>query len=85
MSISIRNCTFVFKCDRQWSLLKKTSLPNVRFCEDCEREVFYCETDQQLAESVALNRCVAIQVENHLRSGQGPLMGSVDLGDAPEF
>lgn len=66
MTTSIRNCTFAYRCDRQWSKLKKTRDPDVRYCGDCQREVFFCHTDAALVEAIALNRCVAINVDNHL-------------------
>lgn len=66
MALSIRNCPFAFRCDRKWSALKATRDPDVRFCGDCQREVFRCHTDEELVQAVALNRCVAIQVDRFL-------------------
>lgn len=61
MTTYIRNCTFAFKCEKKWALLTQTKNTDVRFCEDCQREVFFCRTDAHLRESIVLNRCVAVE------------------------
>jgi hypothetical protein len=58
-NFSLRNCIFAFKCSQTWESLDETRDENVRFCNDCEKEVHYCSNDQELVESVRLNRCVA--------------------------
>jgi hypothetical protein len=58
----IRNCTFGFKCATEWEQLNETSSPDVRFCLDCEKEVHFCRTDEQLAQAIRLNRCVAVEL-----------------------
>lgn len=77
MTLSIRNCPFAFRCDRKWSALKRTADPDVRFCGDCQREVYRCHTDRELVEAVALNRCVTIQVDEYVRGPEGVTMGYV--------
>jgi hypothetical protein len=57
---AIRNCRFAFRCDKQWHDLTETTFQEVRFCSDCERDVFLCTTDAQLSEAVRLNRCIAL-------------------------
>lgn len=84
MTLSIRNCPFAFRCDRKWTGLKRTANPDVRFCGDCEREVYRCHTDAQLVESVALNRCVAIRVEDYVGGPERILMG-VPAEPPPEY
>jgi sulfur relay (sulfurtransferase) complex TusBCD TusD component (DsrE family) len=58
--LTIRNCAFAFKCTAKWQDLTKTSNVLINFCEDCQREVYFCENDDELANAVRLNRCVAI-------------------------
>lgn len=75
---SIRNCKFAFRCDRRWADLTPTRDPDIKFCNGCQQEVFFCHTDAALVEAIVRNRCVAIYVENHLDSGTPRvLMGSV--------
>lgn len=73
MALSIRNCPFAFRCDRKWTALKRTADPDVRFCGDCQREVHRCHTDQELAQAVALNRCVALQVDAFVHPDDLPM------------
>ncbi|WP_077034195.1 hypothetical protein [Pelomonas sp. KK5] len=66
MTPAIRNCRFAFRCKLNWQHLTSTTDRNIRFCADCQQEVHFCATNEELAEAVALNRCVAIELENHL-------------------
>ena len=68
-NVSIRNCRFAFKCDRKWDDLTETEEDEIRFCNVCEKEVHFCEDDDQLARSVKLNRCVAFLRENEFLMG----------------
>lgn len=72
MELSIRNCQFAIRCDRQWAQLRTTSNDEVRYCDKCQHDVYWCQTDRELAEAVALNRCVAIEVAGFL--------GEVEMG-----
>ncbi len=58
-NFTLRNCTFAYKCTQQWENLEETHEESIRFCHDCQKEVHYCEDDQELLESIKLNRCVA--------------------------
>jgi len=60
MSYTIRNCTFAFKCSAVWNELEVTDEDDVRFCNDCQREVFLCLDDDDLARNIKLNRCITI-------------------------
>jgi hypothetical protein len=33
---------------------------NIKFCSDCQKEVYLCETDEELAKNIKLNRCISI-------------------------
>lgn len=70
--LTIRNCVFSFKCSAVWEQLEDTDNVAVRFCQDCQREVHYCDTDDELVAAVKLNRCVAFEKESGTR-----LLGSV--------
>ena len=62
--LTIRNCKFAFKCSASWDSLEETDEEDIRFCNDCQKEVFFCENDDILVELVKLNRCVAILKPN---------------------
>ena len=74
MSASIRNCVFAFKCTRAWEGMRKTDSKNIRFCEDCQREVHFCRDSRSLSHAIALNRCVAIVVEDIEHDGSGHML-----------
>ncbi|MGA9164035.1 MAG: hypothetical protein WBZ31_06230 [Thiobacillus sp.] len=63
MTTYIRNCTFAIECDKKWGDLSITKAPDIRFCHACQREIYFCRTDEQLREAIVLNRCVAIEFE----------------------
>ncbi len=58
--LTIRNCKFAFKCSAKWDELQETEDDSIKFCDDCQKEVFFCENDDDLVAQVRLNRCVAI-------------------------
>ena len=58
--VSIRNCRFAYKCSRNWNGLRLTAVPGERFCGECNRTVYFCETHSHLTEAIRLDRCVAI-------------------------
>ena len=59
--LTLRNCTFAFKCSAQWKSMEDLTLDGtVRFCLDCQKEVYYCQSDAELFSNIKLNRCVAI-------------------------
>lgn len=66
MSLTIRNCTFAFKCTQQWEKLEETREESIRFCQDCQKEVHLCEDDEELVESIKLNRCVAFSRDEYI-------------------
>lgn len=76
--VQVRNCQFAFKCPKNWEQLAPTFSASVRHCSTCAQEVFLCRTDKELAESIRLNRCVAVD----LRAGGSTIartLGVVDV------
>jgi len=68
-NIAIRNCTFAFKCDSRWEHLEKLEQDNIRFCNSCQKEVYFCYDDFELISSIHLNRCVAFERESIIEMG----------------
>jgi hypothetical protein len=60
----IRNCVFSIKCKKKWenmgSDMDDDDNENIKFCSDCQKEVYLCETDEELAKNIKLNRCISI-------------------------
>lgn len=59
-SLQLRNCEFAFRCNAKWNDLAPTGRANIRFCNDCEKEVHRCDTDEELLQAIRSNLCVAI-------------------------
>lgn len=73
---TIRNCKFAFKCKANWDSMEPTDdMGHVRFCLDCQREVFFCQSDEELVHHVLNNRCIALIRNDHGKSHR--LMGDV--------
>ena len=62
--IDIRNCSFGFKCNQKWEDLLKRKEKNIKYCHECEKEVFLIETNVELAHAIKFNHCVAIKVRH---------------------
>lgn len=68
-NIVIRNCTFAFKCEAKWDALEALEFDNVRFCNVCQKEVYFCYDDYELISNIHLNRCVAIERTSIIEMG----------------
>ena len=55
----IRNCPWGYSCKQKWEDLKPTKQKDVRFCGDCQKEVFSIESRDEFIESIVLNRCIS--------------------------
>jgi hypothetical protein len=62
--IDIRNCSFGFKCTQKWENLLKRKEKNIKYCHECEKEVFLIETNVELMDAIKFNHCVAIKVRH---------------------
>jgi uncharacterized protein (TIGR02996 family) len=51
---------FAYQCPSQWQHLKQTDDPSIRFCETCEKKVFYCPTVDHAQRHALRGHCVAI-------------------------
>lgn len=69
--LTIRNCIFRFKCTAKWEELSETQNSDARFCTDCQKQVYFCHSDEELVKAVKLNRCVAIVRKSEDESGEG--------------
>lgn len=53
---------FQFECPKQWSRLKPTDDPKVRFCNTCKKNVHYCDTLEEAQNHAGNGNCVALTV-----------------------
>jgi uncharacterized protein (TIGR02996 family) len=50
---------FKFKCPKRWSQLTPTPRDTIRFCESCQREVFFCSSLSDIRYRASRAECVA--------------------------
>ncbi len=62
--IDIRNCTLGLKCNQKWEDLLKRKEKNIKYCHECEKEVYLIETNPELMHAIKFNHCVAIKVRH---------------------
>ena len=60
--IYIDNCEyrFEYKCPLEWNNLKRTQDSKIRFCDECNKNVYRCKTGKDIDENIKLNHCIAI-------------------------
>ena len=73
----LRNCKFKFKCYKSWDDLERTDNPAISFCGDCKKNVYYCETPEELNFAIAENLCVAIRHDHPKAAHRQLSLGSV--------
>ena len=59
-NVTIRNCSFAYKCNMDFEELNSTDDKNIKFCTQCQREVHYCATEDELIDALQRNKCIAI-------------------------
>lgn len=61
--LEIEDCAsdWEFKCPKRWDALQPTDRPDVRFCDTCKENVYFCATPEQLLERTGQRRCVAFR------------------------
>jgi uncharacterized protein (TIGR02996 family) len=60
---------FELVCRKEWDDLTATAEPGVRFCEECEQNVHYCDTIVTARRHAAQGHCVAVDLGIIRRSG----------------
>jgi len=53
---------FEFECPKQWELLTRTDRADIRFCESCRKQVYFCHTIEAAQIHATRGRCVAVDL-----------------------
>lgn len=56
-------CKLKFKCPNEWADLDRTSVPEVRFCTECQSNVYFAQTQSDFEKFVNEGKCIAL-IEN---------------------
>src|SRR5438128_1836974 len=60
----IVNCDFAFRCSKNWEAMQETNLASVRFCGECQKNVYFAQTNADLQSLSAEGKCVAVYEYN---------------------
>ena len=56
---AIIHCNFEYECPLDWDMLYKTSDPMVNFCDQCNKEVILCLSDDEIDHAWESGICIA--------------------------
>jgi predicted RNase H-like nuclease len=59
----IQHCSFTYQCPKTWDALLETNVDSIRYCDQCERNVFLSQSVDQAHNHAARGECVAIPVQ----------------------
>lgn len=61
---TIRNCEIKFRrqCPLKWETLQTLGEPNVKMCGVCQRQVFFCISDEETLLHAEQGHCIARQI-----------------------
>ncbi len=82
MNFNIENCEYKvkYKCPLEWKNLKETNDSKIRFCNECNKNVYRCETSEDIDKHIELNNCIAIENDRGL-IGEESTMGVIEPPD----
>jgi hypothetical protein len=64
----LANCKYAYKCTKTWEDLEITSSQEVRYCSDCQEEVYYCRTKLEIVSAIKKRKCIAIYLDDNYAS-----------------
>lgn len=61
---TIRNCERTFRkvCPRSWNELADTESPAIRHCSQCDRDVYFCTSDEETIAHASAGHCIAREI-----------------------
>ena len=59
----IEHCEFSYRCPKTWGSLYETNIDSIRYCNQCERNVYLSKTTAEANTHAAEGHCVAIPIE----------------------
>lgn len=55
-----RRVRFAFACSKRWETLAPTDAESVRYCQQCQERVYYCDTVDDAEQRAFAGQCIAI-------------------------
>ena len=62
-------CKLYYECRKVWSDLKDTNSPNIKFCDHCNQNVHWADTEEQRQEYISKRKCIAFEEETVVKMG----------------
>lgn len=59
----INRCNFAYRCPKTWEALYETNIESIRFCDQCEKNVFLSRSADEALARGAKGECIAIPIE----------------------
>lgn len=53
-------CKFKFQCPNKWDALDATPVDGVKYCNTCEKSVYWADNQQELYALAKQNKCIAV-------------------------
>jgi len=77
MAIPLLNCTklFKFRCPKTWSSLEGKQGDTVRFCKSCKKNVYLCQTPEEIYSRAQIGSCIAIVAKERIDGPVADYMG----------
>lgn len=73
MRLPIENCRlwFKFRCPQAWSQLARTGQLEVRFCEVCRKNVYRCDSEEEVESHRKAGHCIVIEIDPEKEAADG--------------
>ena len=82
-NIYIENCEYTveYECPYEWKNLKKIGDSKIRFCNECNKNVYRCKTEKDMDEHIKLNHCIAVNEPQVMGMIVEPKLTDINEGD----
>ena len=67
---AIISCEFIFQGPFTWDRLQETDQEEIRYCSQCDREVYLVETEEALQAHAVQGHCVAVSFAQPKEKGE---------------
>ena len=79
MRKEIFGCELKFSCPMEWGELDRTNNDSVKFCQECEKNVYRVRTREETIIQAKQGQCVAYIPDDSEGPLEGTLLGDIDL------
>jgi len=77
----VRNCEFKFKCTQKWEELGiKEGMDDIKYCSECQKDVYRIKDAWELVIAIDKNYCVAIPRTELITAKGIKSMGKLSMG-----